>query len=227
MSWFSCRQCSHATGVLMPPMAGQRVPYLGDTPRTPDARSRRMASVQSRVAGVRARQARWPARPGRTVIRCPDRHPEVSRRLFGRSAQQPVKNFAVLRVMAVCATQEWTGGPLNPWALNMLTTTAITLRWEWSPMVTVPVTARLLVVDLAAVGTGVLGTLLPRLVFECLPARLGFVLLRRSGRRVDELWERRPPSARGTPGTSTAPGRWCCLFTVLMDDGGWPSTRGR
>ncbi|MER5500282.1 ATP-binding protein [Streptomyces sp. NPDC002561] len=104
--------------------------------------------------------------------------------------------FAVLRVVAVCATQEWTGGPLNPWALNVLTTTAITLQWEWSPAVAVPVTAGLLAVDLAAAGTGVVGTLLPRLVFECLLARLGFVLLRRSGRRVDELRERRSALVR-------------------------------
>ncbi|MFJ2897291.1 sensor histidine kinase [Streptomyces sp. NPDC087218] len=104
--------------------------------------------------------------------------------------------FAVLRVVAVCATQEWTGGPLNPWALNVLTTTAITLQWEWSPAVSVPVTAGLFAVDLAAAGTGVVGTLLPRLVFECLLARLGFVLLRRSGRRVDELRERRSALVR-------------------------------
>ncbi|GGV96818.1 hypothetical protein GCM10015535_66950 [Streptomyces gelaticus] len=104
--------------------------------------------------------------------------------------------FAVLRVAAVCETQEWTGGPLNPWALNMLTTTAITLQWEWPPAVAVPVTSALLAVDLAAVGTDVVGTLLPRLVFECLLARLGFVLLRQSARRVDELRERRSALAR-------------------------------
>ncbi|MFB7916045.1 sensor histidine kinase [Streptomyces sp. NPDC056061] len=104
--------------------------------------------------------------------------------------------FAVLRVVAVCATQEWTGGPLNLWALNMLTTTAITLQWEWPPVVAVPVTSGLFAVDLAAVGTDVVGTLLPRLAFECLLARLGFVLLRQSGRRVDELRERRSALAR-------------------------------
>ncbi|MFJ8851886.1 sensor histidine kinase [Streptomyces sp. NPDC102437] len=104
--------------------------------------------------------------------------------------------FAVLRVAAVCGTQEWTGGPLNPWALNMLTTTAITLQWEWPPAVAVPVTSGLLAVDLTVVGTDVVGTLLPRLVFECLLARLGFVLLRQSARRVDGLRERRSALAR-------------------------------
>ncbi|MFJ1784976.1 ATP-binding protein [Streptomyces anulatus] len=104
--------------------------------------------------------------------------------------------FAVLRVTAVCVTQEWTGGPLNPWALNMLTTTAITLQWEWRPSVAVPVTAGLFVVDVTAMGVGVLGGLLPRLVFECLLARLGFVLLRRSGRRVDESREHRSALVR-------------------------------
>ncbi|MFD0038031.1 sensor histidine kinase [Streptomyces anulatus] len=104
--------------------------------------------------------------------------------------------FAVLRVTAVCVTQEWTGGPLNPWALNMLTTTAITLQWEWRPAVAVPVTAGLFVVDVTAMGVDALGGLLPRLVFECLLARLGFVLLRRSGRRVDESRERRSALVR-------------------------------
>ncbi|WP_234380649.1 sensor histidine kinase [Streptomyces sp. CMB-StM0423] len=114
--------------------------------------------------------------------------------------------FAVLRVVAVCATQEWTGGPQNPWALNLLTTTAITLQWEWSPLVAVPVSGGLLAVDLVAVGlagadpawmgSGLAGTVVPRLVFECLLARLGYVMLRRSGRRVDELRERRSALAR-------------------------------
>ncbi|RBM12712.1 ATP-binding protein [Streptomyces sp. PT12] len=103
---------------------------------------------------------------------------------------------AVVRVVAMCATQEWTGGPPNLWALNMLTTTAITLQWEWSPRVAVPVTAGLLAVDLAVAGTGAVGTVVPRLLFECLLARLGFVLLRRSGRRVDALRERRSALAR-------------------------------
>ncbi|MFJ3629084.1 sensor histidine kinase [Streptomyces albidoflavus] len=103
---------------------------------------------------------------------------------------------AVLRVVAICGTQEWTGGLLNLWALNMLTTTAITLQWEWPPTVAVPVTAGLLVVALAAAETDLSGPLVPRLVFECLLARLGFVWLRRSGRRVDELRERRSALAR-------------------------------
>ncbi|WP_234313923.1 sensor histidine kinase [Streptomyces sp. NBRC 109706] len=104
--------------------------------------------------------------------------------------------FAVVRVVAVCVTQEWTGGPANLWALNMLTTTAITLQWEWSPAVAVPVTVGMLAVDLAVVGAGAVGTLVPRLFFECLLARLGFVLLRRSGARVDRLRERRSALTR-------------------------------
>ncbi|MFF2652056.1 sensor histidine kinase [Streptomyces sp. NPDC058045] len=115
--------------------------------------------------------------------------------LTGRGAALPLV-FAVLRVAAVCAAQEWTGESLNLWALNMLTTTAITLQWEWPPAVAVPVAAGLLGVELAVVGTGVAGVLVPRLVMECLLARLGFVLLRRSGRRVDELRERRSALAR-------------------------------
>ncbi|WP_225793669.1 sensor histidine kinase [Streptomyces aculeolatus] len=125
--------------------------------------------------------------------------------LTGRGAAVSLV-FAVLRVAAVCATQEWTGGPQNPWALNLLTTTAITLQWEWSLPVAVPVTAGLLAVDLVAAdlagadpawpGSGPAGTVIPRLVFECLLARLGYVLLRRSGRRVDEIRERRSALAR-------------------------------
>ncbi|CAM5367812.1 MULTISPECIES: sensor histidine kinase [Streptomyces] len=103
---------------------------------------------------------------------------------------------AVVRVVAVCACQEWTGGGRGLWALNVLTTTAITLQWEWPPAVTVPVTAGLLAVDLAVAGGEDIGTLVPRLVFECLLARLGFVLLRRSGRTVDEQHRRRSVVAR-------------------------------
>ncbi|MBA0050055.1 ATP-binding protein [Streptomyces sp. AJS327] len=104
--------------------------------------------------------------------------------------------LAVARVVAVCATQRWTGGPESPWALNTLTTTAITLQWEWPPRVTVPVTAALLAVDLVATGADGAEVLVPRLLFECLLARLGFVLLRRSGRRTDALRERRSELAR-------------------------------
>ncbi|MFJ2026719.1 sensor histidine kinase [Streptomyces sp. NPDC087897] len=115
--------------------------------------------------------------------------------LTGRGAALSLV-FAVLRVAAVCATQEWTGGPQNPWALNMLTTTAITLQWEWRPAVALPVTAGLFVVDTTATGSDALGGPLPRLVVECLLARLGFVLLRRSGRRVDEAREHRSALVR-------------------------------
>lgn len=104
--------------------------------------------------------------------------------------------FAVARVVAVCATLEWSGVAPNPWALNVLTTTAITLQWEWPAKVAVPVTAGLLAVDLAVLGTGDAGSLVPRLVFECVLARLGFLLLLRSSRRTDEVREHRSALAR-------------------------------
>src|SRR5215218_1942657 len=55
----------------------------------------------------------------------------------------PVVAFvlAVVRVMAVCAAQDQLGPEAGQWALNVLTTTAITLQWEWSPKVAVPITA--------------------------------------------------------------------------------------
>ena len=93
-----------------------------------------------------------------------------------------VLTFAVARAAALCATQEWTDG--QQWAINSLTTTAITLFWEWPPKVAIPVTAGLLAVELVAAGDG---TVVLRLVLECLLARLGYLLLRRSSRRVDEL----------------------------------------
>lgn len=101
--------------------------------------------------------------------------------------------FVIARVVAAGVTLKWTGGPSNPWALNILTTAAITLQWEWPPKVAVPVTAGLLAVDLAVISAGVL---LPRVVFECVLARLGFLLLRRSSRRMDELRKDRSALAR-------------------------------
>lgn len=91
-----------------------------------------------------------------------------------------VLTFAVARAATLCATQEWTNG--EQWALNSLTTTAITLFWEWPPKVAIPVTATLLAVQLTATGDGIL-----RIVLECALARLAYLLLRRSSRRVDEL----------------------------------------
>ncbi|MGB3440479.1 MAG: ATP-binding protein [Actinophytocola sp.] len=102
--------------------------------------------------------------------------------------------FAVARVVAVCVTQEWTGGQPNQWALNVLTTTAITVQWEWSPKVSVPVTAGLLAVHLAVTGDG--GAIVARLLIECVLSRLAFVLLRRSSRRVDLLRARQAALAR-------------------------------
>jgi signal transduction histidine kinase len=110
--------------------------------------------------------------------------------LSGRAAPLAL-GFAVVRVVAICAAQEWTGGHPNLWALNVLTTTAITLQWEWSPKVAVPVTAGLLAVDLAVIGLGEGGAVVLRLLVECALSRLAFVLLWRSSRRVDVLRARR------------------------------------
>ena len=96
--------------------------------------------------------------------------------------------LAVVRVVALCAAQEEFGGG-GAWALNVLTTTAITLQWEWGPKVTVPTTAGLLVVYLTAVSWD--GAVVSRVVVECVLARLALLLLRRSSRRVDELRTRR------------------------------------
>jgi signal transduction histidine kinase len=94
--------------------------------------------------------------------------------------QAVILTFAIARAAALCATQEWTDG--EQWALNSLTTTAITLFWEWSPKVAIPVTAALLTIQLTITGEGIL-----RLALECALARLAYLLLRRSSRRVDEL----------------------------------------
>jgi hypothetical protein len=96
--------------------------------------------------------------------------------------------LACVRVAAVCVAQAQLGGS-GLWALNVLTTTAITLQWEWSPRVTVPVTAGLLAVHVAAVGGD--GSAVLRVVVECALARLAFRLLLGATRRVDELRARR------------------------------------
>jgi signal transduction histidine kinase len=98
--------------------------------------------------------------------------------------------FAVARVAAVGVAQDWPG----PWALHVLTITAITLQWEWRPKVAVPVAAGLLAVHLATAGG--CGAVVLRLLIECALARLAFVLLRRSSRRVDLLRDRRTALAR-------------------------------
>jgi signal transduction histidine kinase len=92
--------------------------------------------------------------------------------------------LAVVRAGAICATQAWTASGPNLWALNVLTITAITFQWEWPLKVTVPATAGLLAVFVVAGGPP---STLPRVVVECLLARLAFLLLVRSARRVDEL----------------------------------------
>jgi len=97
--------------------------------------------------------------------------------------------FAVLRAVAVCSVQQI--GPLDQWALNVVTMTAITVQWEWSPRVAVPVTAVLLAVEVAAVDPGAAGAVVARVVLECSLARLAFVLMRTASRRVDVLRDRR------------------------------------
>jgi two-component system, NarL family, sensor kinase len=95
--------------------------------------------------------------------------------------------LAVVRTAAVCSAQAEFGPESASWALNALTTTAITLQWEWPPKATVPVTAAVLVLNGAVVGVddGMAAAL--RVVVECVLARLAFLLLQRSSRRVDEL----------------------------------------
>lgn len=101
--------------------------------------------------------------------------------------------LAVVRVGAICATQQWTApvpGELNQWALNALTITAITLQWEWRPSVTVPALAGLLALSLPALGSDDSATTVLRVVIESVLARLAFLLLLRSARQVDRLRER-------------------------------------
>ncbi|MFC6090764.1 sensor histidine kinase [Saccharothrix lopnurensis] len=100
----------------------------------------------------------------------------------------PALVLAGVRVAAVCAAQAQLGGT-GQWALNVLTTTAITLQWEWSPRVTAPATVALLAVYTAVVGWD--GSAVLRVVVECSLARLAFRLLLGTTRRVDALRARR------------------------------------
>ncbi|MEU4803981.1 ATP-binding protein [Actinosynnema sp. NPDC023587] len=102
--------------------------------------------------------------------------------------------FAVVRVVAVCAAQGELGGQAGLWALNVLTTTAITLQWEWNPRVAVPVTGALLGVRLWTAGFD--GAVVLRVVLECSLARVAVLVVRRSTRRVDESRVRRAESER-------------------------------
>ncbi|CCH31320.1 ATP-binding protein [Actinosynnema sp. NPDC047251] len=102
--------------------------------------------------------------------------------------------FAVVRVVAVVAAQGELGGEARLWALNVLTTTAITLQWEWGPEVAVPVTAALLGGWLWWAGFD--GAVVLRVVVECSLARLAFVVVRRSTRRVDVSRVRRAEAER-------------------------------
>lgn len=107
--------------------------------------------------------------------------------------------LAMVRAAAICGTQLQTApdaSELNQWALNVLTITAITVQWEWPPRVTVPAVAALLVIQVAplALENGVTAVL--RVVLEATLARLAFLLLLRSTRRIDHLRERRARLAR-------------------------------
>ena len=101
--------------------------------------------------------------------------------------------LSIVRVVALCAAQEQIGDT-GAWSLNVLTTTAITLQWQWGPKVTVPTTAVLLAVYLTSVSWD--GTVVLRVVVECVLARLALLLLSRSSRRVDELRTRRAAMER-------------------------------
>jgi signal transduction histidine kinase len=109
--------------------------------------------------------------------------------LTGRAAPLAL-GFALVRLVAVCAAPD----QLEVWAFHVLTITAITVQWEWSPKVAVPVTAVLLAIHLAVFGGA--AAVVPRLLVECVLSRLAFVLLRRSSVRVDVLRERRAALAR-------------------------------
>ncbi|MFE9204251.1 sensor histidine kinase [Micromonospora sp. NPDC007230] len=106
---------------------------------------------------------------------------------FSERATPLALTFAVARVAAICVTQQWTGGQPHQWALNTMTTTAITLQWDWPPKVSLPVTAGLLAADFAVVGVDEGNAVGLRLLVECVMARLAFVLLRQASRRVDVL----------------------------------------
>lgn len=101
--------------------------------------------------------------------------------------------LAVVRVLALCAAHGQIGGT-GQWTFNMLTITAITVQWQWGPRVTVPTTAVLLAVYVAAAGFD--GAAVLRVLLECVLARVAFQLLRRSSRRVDELRTRRAAMER-------------------------------
>jgi hypothetical protein len=103
--------------------------------------------------------------------------------------------FAVARVVAICAVQGQTGGAAGQWPVIALTTTAITVQWEWPPGIAVPVTAGMLVAGFTFTPEDG-GAVVLRVVVECVLARLAFVLLRRSSRRVDELRARGATLAR-------------------------------
>jgi two-component sensor histidine kinase len=96
--------------------------------------------------------------------------------------------LAVARVLALSVTQGWT---LDQWAFNALTITAITLQWDQPPRIAWPTAIGLLGVHLAVAGLDTAVAIAPRLIIECALAQLGFELLRRSSRRVDDLRARR------------------------------------
>ena len=115
--------------------------------------------------------------------------------LTGRGAPLALA-AAVVRVAAVCAAQAPENGVPGLWALNVLTTTAITLQWEWPPAVTVPVLLGLFTVDAAVIGLADGGPVGLRLVLECVLARFAYELSRRSSRRMDALRAGRTELAR-------------------------------
>ncbi|MBN6037719.1 sensor histidine kinase [Amycolatopsis sp. 195334CR] len=102
--------------------------------------------------------------------------------------------LTLVRAAAICAAQIQTApvpGELNQWALNVLTITVITLQWEWPPRLTVPAVACLLVVQLAPLAPEDAVSTVVRVLIEGVLARLAFLLLLRTTRRIDRLRDRR------------------------------------
>ncbi|SDF75810.1 Signal transduction histidine kinase [Lentzea fradiae] len=112
--------------------------------------------------------------------------------LFGFVVLTSVADFRLPRIalpvafVRVVVLTVVLGEGAEQWVITVLTTTLVTWQLQWPPRVTVPATAALLVVQVVASGPDVL----VRAVLEPVLARLGYVLLRRSSRRVDELRHR-------------------------------------
>jgi two-component system NarL family sensor kinase len=101
----------------------------------------------------------------------------------------------------------------EPWTLTVLTTTLITWQWQWPLRVTVPASALLIALQVAVAGPGVL----VRAGLEPALARVAYVLLRRSSRRVDQLRERAAEQQRSAA-VARERGRQEREFLALLHD---------